>query len=480
MSLLRSVARNTALQVAGKAIGTALGFVVATILFRYLRAELYGNYTTAMSYLQLFGIVMDLGLYVVLLKHINSPENSEGKLQNNIFTFRAITAVLFLLIAIGLVWFIPSYPLIVKWAVVVVAVNFFCITMNQLFQAVFQKHMAMQWVAIAEVASKVTLFASTLTVVYLTEGNVLAIMVTVVLTGLVQTLVLWLASRRYTKLHAAFDFSIWKRVLMESWPIAIAIALNLIYFKSDTIILSFFQSQETVGIYGVPYKMLEVLITVPAMVVGLLMPILSQHFQTKNLAGFTKLYQRSVNLLWMLAAPMVLGGIVLAQPLMLLLAGDEFTSEPALLGAIFRILILAVGAIYMGTLTGYVVVAVDRQRSIIWAYAFVAATALIGYLWLIPRYSVFGAAWVTVYSEVMMVIISTVVIYRATKALPALGALARITLAALVMAGGVYLMQNWPLLITVFLGALLYLGTLFVVKGITAEEIKTILRRQTV
>lgn len=478
MSLLRSVARNTALQATGKAIGTALGFVVATVLFRYLRDELYGNYTTAMSYLQLFGIVMDLGLYVVLLKHISSTENQDGKLQNNIFTFRAVTAVLFLILAIVSVWFIPTYPLIVKWAVVVVAVNFFCITMNQLFQAIFQQHMAMQWVAIAEVASKVTLFVSTLTVVYLTEANVLAIMVTVVLAGLTQTLVLWLASRRYTKLHAAFNMAVWKRVLIESWPIAIAIALNLIYFKSDTIILSFFHSQQTVGIYGVPYKMLEVLITVPAMVVGLLMPILSQHYQQKDIPAFTKLYQRSVNLLWMLAAPMIFGGFVLAQPLMLLLAGNDFTSDPAVLGAIFRILILAVGAIYMGTLTGYVVVAVDRQRSIIWGYAFVAVTALAGYLLFIPPYGVYGAAWVTVYSECMMMFISTIVIYRATKALPAISGVARITLAATIMAGAVYLMQTWPLMIALLLGAMVYVGVLLVVKGITPEEIKTILRRR--
>jgi O-antigen/teichoic acid export membrane protein len=480
MSLLRSVARNTALQASGKAIGTALGFVVATVLFRYLKDELYGNYTTAMSYLQLFGIVMDLGLYVVLLKHISSADNADGKLQNNIFTFRAVSAIGLLMIAVGSVWFIPAYPLVVKWAVVVLAVNFFCITMNQLFQAIFQQHLAMHWVAISEVTSKIVLFVSTLTVVYLTEANVLAIMGTVVLSGAVQTLLLWIASRRYAKLKLAFDFAIWKRVLSESWPIAIAIALNLIYFKSDTIILSIFHSQQTVGIYGVPYKMLEVLITLPAMVVGLLMPILSQHYQAKDFPAFAQLYQRSINLLWMLGAPMVLGGMVLAQPFMQLLAGDEFTSDPAVLGALFRILILAVGAIYVGTLTGYVVVAVDRQKSIIFAYAFVAVTALAGYLLLIPRYSYFGAAWVTVYSETMMLLISLVVIYRATRALPAFGGLLRISLAAVIMAIGVYLVQAWPLWMSLLIGAMLYVGALLVVKGITPEEIKTILRRQPV
>ncbi len=480
MSLLRSVARNTALQASGKAIGTALGFVVATVLFRYLKDELYGNYTTAMSYLQLFGIVMDLGLYVVLLKHISSPDNADGKLQNNIFTFRAVSAVVLLTVAVIGVWFIPSYPLIVQWAVVVLAVNFLCITMNQLFQAIFQQHLAMHWVAISEVTSKAVLFVSTVTVVYLTEANLLAIMGTVVCSGLVQTLLLWIASRRYTKLRLAFEFPVWKRVLSESWPIAIAIALNLIYFKSDTIILSIFHSQQTVGIYGVPYKMLEVLITLPAMVVGLLMPILSQHYQKQDLPAFKQLYQRSINLLWMLGAPMMLGGMVLAQPFMLLLAGDEFTSNPEVLGALFRILIIAVGAIYVGTLTGYVVVAVDRQKSIIFAYAFVAATALAGYLWFIPRYSYFGAAWVTVYSETMMLIISLVVIYRATKALPSLGGLTRITLAAVIMAGGVYLVQAWPLWLSLSVGVVLYLGALLVVKGVTPEEIKTIIRRQAV
>ena len=84
MSLLQQVAKNTALQWGGKMIGTAAGFIVALLLNRYLRAELMGNYTTAMTYLQLFGIVMDLGLYVVLLKHINGPENKTGILQNNI------------------------------------------------------------------------------------------------------------------------------------------------------------------------------------------------------------------------------------------------------------------------------------------------------------------------------------------------------------------------------------------------------------
>lgn len=473
MSLLRQVAHNTALQFTGKMIGTAIGLVVALITFRHLGDEGTGNMNTAMSYVQLFGIVMDLGLYVVLLKHIRSSENADGTLQNNIFSFRAVTAVLFLLIAISSVWLVPQYPSIVQWGVLVIAANFFFITMNQLFQAIFQHHLAMGWVAIAEVASKVTLLGSTATVIYVLQENVLFILGAIVISGAVQSLILWLASRRYAKLRWAFDFTIWKRVLNESWPIAVAIALNLIYFKAGTIVLSIFHSQATVGNYGVPFKMLEVLITLPAMVVGLLMPILSQRFTQHDLAGFTQLYQRAINLLWIMAAPLVVGGWFLAQPLMLWLAGDEFTDDPAILGQLFRILIVAVAAIYLGTLSGYAVVVINKQRAIIAGYAFVAVTALIGYLWFIPPYSYFGAAWVTVYSEIAMVVIAGYIIYRATKALPAVLGLARITCAVAVMGAGVYYMQHWPLLLVLVASAMLYVGALLLVKGITIDELKT-------
>lgn len=480
MSLLQQVVKNTALQWGGKMIGTGAGFIVAIILNRYLRAELMGSYTTAMTYLQLFGIVMDLGLYVVLLKHINSPENKEGKLQNNIFTFRTASAVILLSLAISTVWFIPQYPLIVKWAVLVLAVNYFCITMNQLFQAVFQKHLAMHWVAIAEVMSKVTLLVSTLSVVYLVEQNLLAIMATIVLSGFVQTAILYLASRRYEHLQVAFDWAVWKRVIQESWPIAIAIALNLIYFKSDTIILSFYYPQSTVGIYGVPYKMLEVLITLPAMIVGLLMPVLSQRFEQHDLTGFNQLYQRALQLLWMLVAPIVVGGTILAQPLMLFIAGEDFTSTPEDFGPLFSILLLATASIFLGTLTGYVVVIINKHRIIILGYAFVAVTALTAYLLLIPRFSYYGAAWVTVYSEFTMFCIASLVIYRTTKALPGWSGLLRVTSAAAIMGIGVLWMQHWPLVISIALGGLLYSGALLVVGGIKPNDLKTLLRKQTV
>ena len=71
MSLTRKIAHNTIIQIVGKSISTVIGLIVASMLFRYLGKEGYGNYTTVMVFLQFFGILVDMGLYIILIKKIS-------------------------------------------------------------------------------------------------------------------------------------------------------------------------------------------------------------------------------------------------------------------------------------------------------------------------------------------------------------------------------------------------------------------------
>lgn len=475
MSLLRKVAHNTALQLVGKIVGTILGFGATVLLLRYLGDEKYGNFTTAMVYLQLFGILMDLGLYIVLLKHIASEAKHSIVVVNNIITLRLVTAVVFLIVACSVVWLIPEYPLIVKWSVMVVAANFFFITMNQLFMGIYQKYLAMGWVALAEVVGKVVLFVSTLVVIYVLHGDLLSIMVTVVLGGGINFLMLWFGLRKYTRISLAFNLNIWKKLLQESWPVALSIGLNLIYFKADTIFLAKFYPQYVVGIYGAPYKMLEVMITLPAMIVGLVMPMLSRFYEAKQSTEFKDLYQKAINGLAMIAIPMVVGTQFIAHPLMTLAAGEKFTDNIADLGNLLQILIIAVGMIFIGTLTGYLVVVVNKQRQMIWGYAFVAFTALAGYLYFIPKYSYYGAASVTVYSETMILLIGLWIVYRASGFLPSFSIIARITLASAVMGGILYLLQDLHFVWLIIIACIVYVPLLFIMRGISKAEIKSLM-----
>jgi O-antigen/teichoic acid export membrane protein len=478
MSLTRQVAHNTIIQVGGKIVGTLLGLIIAAILFRYLKDFGYGQYTTILTYLQLFGIVMDLGLFVVLINRIApiKDQAEENRIINNTFTFRLFTGSILLIIAVLISWLIPQYSTVIKLGILVTAINFLFISLSQILTAIFQKHLAMAKVAWAEIGGKIILLLSTLAAVFMMKAGILMVMLTVVLGSLTNFLMLYWGARQYCRLKLAFNFPVWRELWHDSWPIALSISLNMIYFKADTLLLGLFRTQNEVGIYGSPYKILEVIITIPGMFVGLVLPSLSASFQEKNMDRFRQLFQKAFDALVIMVAPIIGGAMVVAQPLMVLIAGEKFSTNIDDLGRVLQILIWAVGSIFVGTLTGYLVVVVKKQRAAIWAYAFVALTALIGYLFLIPKYSYFGAAAVTVYSEFAMMFLTFYLIYQVTKIIPNLNTLAKAAGASFLMAASIYFFRDWPVIFSIILGGLIYMALIYFFRGITKQEILEIIR----
>lgn len=478
MSLTRQVARNTIIQAIGKIGGTALGAAAAFFLFRYLGDYHYGEYTTIMVYMQIFGILIDLGLYIVMIKNISQARSREEttKLINNIFTFRLVTGLGLLFIAIVLSWFIPTYSLIIRWGIAIASIDYLFLTLSQIIIAVYQKQLAMTRVAMAEIISKVFLFASTLSVIYIFKTNLLTIVLAVALTALINFSILYLGALKYYRIRLAWDFSVWRNIFSQSWPMALSISLNMIYFKADTLLLGWFKTQTEVGIYGAAYKILEVIITLPAMFVGLVMPTLSSSFAARDMEKFKKVFQRSFDALCLLALPMICGTMMVAKPFMLLLAGDKFTAQKDALGINLQILIWAVGFIFIGTLTGYLIVILNKQKSAIKAYAFVAVTALAGYLLLIPAYSYYGAAAVTVYSEAVMMLFGFYYLYKVTKIRPRFNIFLRAALASLIMAGVIWILPSWNVAIVVAVAMIVYGAAIYLLKGLSKHDILEITR----
>lgn len=469
MSLTRQIAHNTLFQLVGKIISTGIGIVVIGLLTRYLGPHDYGQYTTVIAYLQIFAIVLDLGLYIVLVKKISEPGADIEKLTNNIFTLRLGSAILFLAAApLVSLWF--PYSDLVRWGILVTTVSYLAISLNQVLSGLFQRFLRMDQVTYGEVLGRIVLLAGTWWVIQ-QEGSLLWILAVVIVSNAVNFAYVFRAAKRLVPIALAFDWPLWLAVLKESWPIAISVAFNLIYFKADTIILSLFRSQSEVGIYGATYKVLEVMITLPAMFAGLVMPVLTAAYAQRNLDRFRHVQQRAFHFLSLLALPLIVGTMFIAEPLMRFVAGSEFSEA----GSILRILIIATGVIFVGSLFGNTVVAVNKQRSMIMAYVIVAIVSLGGYLTIIPRFGNYGAAWMTVISELSITIASFIVVYRQTKQGLEFSGFLRALLAAAVMAGVLWLTHSWHWLAMLTLGVVAYGVAVIAFRAITNADLKEIL-----
>lgn len=466
MSLTKRIAHNTFIQTLGKIVSTALGVFVLGLLTRYLGVEDYGRYATIIAFLQIFAVVLDLGLYIVLIKKISEPEIDTDRYVSNVFTLRFFSALAFLGLAPIIVLFFP-YPTEVKVGIAFTTLSYLFISLNQVLTGLFQKNLRMDKVALAEVVGRFVLLGATGLVLWF-RLNLYAVLGAVILGSFANFLYVFLSSRQFVRLSFAVEWPIWRQVLTEAWPIGLSVALNLVYFKADTVILSLYRPAADVGIYGATYKVLEILVTLPAMFAGLVMPLITAAFAAGNLERFRFVLQRSFDFLALMALPLVAGTFFISQPLMVLIAGAEFSAA----GSVLNILVIATGIIFLGSLFGNAVVAVNKQKAIILFYLLVAVVSLAGYLVFIPRYGYFGAAWMTVVSEGLIMTSCFLVVYRATKARLRLAPFFKTVLATLIMAGCLWLVRDLTWYWLALVGLAVYSAALLLLRVVTKQEVK--------
>lgn len=470
MKLSAQVAYNTIIQIIGKIIATILGLVIIAVMARYLKANGFGQYTTVMTFLSFFGIMADFGLTLITSQMISQPGNDRAALLNNLFSLRLISAVIFLGLAPLTIFFFPYEP-IIKLGVAVTGLSFFFVALNQILVGWFQKNLTMTVVAAAEVASRLVLLGGVILTVYLNLGLLSILVATVISSALSFIMHYWFA-RRFIIIGWQVDLAVWRDIIKKSWPLGVTIFFNLIYLRADIFILSLLKSQSEVGVYGATYKVIDVLTTLPFMFAGLILPILTAEWANRNFFKFNAVLQKSFDALIILAIPLVVGAQFTAEPLMVLVAGENFRSA----GAVLRILILAIGFIFAGCLLAHAVIALDKQRKLIIAYSFTALTALIGYLAFIPLYSYYGAAWVTVYSEFAIAAFSLYAVIKYGRFKPDLTVLLKSSAAALIMALSLYfLADKLNLALTILAAALIYLACLYLFKALRQDDIKNLI-----
>lgn len=474
MSVSRKIAQHTFWQFIGKFLSTILGIITIGLLTRYLDPKGFGQYTTVFAFLQLFGILVDFGLYIVLINRLSASDHKDDEIVSNVFTLRFVSAIIFLGLAPLIALFIPSYDHAVKLGIGITALAMLGVTMIQLLTAVFQKHIATGKVALAEVIGRSVLLGITFIMISLDFG-LLFILCAVVISNAVHFFITFHLSRRYVRIRLAMDFLFWRSIIKEAWPVALSIFFNLAYFKADTIFLSLMKSQEEVGLYGAAYKILEVLITFPTMFVGLILPILAKNYVSKNKEKFFRILQQSFECLAMIAMPIIIVGTFMAEPIVMIVGGEKFAGSIPIL----RILIWAVGIIYIGTLFGYLIVVIQKQKIMLWGYGFVALTSLIGYVIFIPKYSVIGAAAMTVYSEAAISTIIIFMVIKTTRSFFPLWNFLKILGASIGFGAVLAFTQALHPLISLTLGALVYIGGLFLTGVVTKDQMNELFQKQT-
>lgn len=485
MSLTRKVFYNTIVQIVGKGVTAIISLFLVAALTRYLGVAGYGEYTTIFAYLSFFAVLADFGFFWILIREIANPETDINKATSNILTIRTLVGIVVFGLAYVVSFFIPQYASL-RSGVGIAVFSLLFLALNSTYIGVFQNKLRMDKAAITDVLGRIIIFV--LTLYFIRKGYGLNLILWAYAAGnIVNFLVSAWLGRIYVKVRPAFDMVYWKQIFVQTWPMAVVLILSLIYFRIDTLMLSLMKTSTDVGIYGPPYKVLEMLMLLPTMFMGNVFPIISLYIHTRDnrLSGAI---QKSFDFLLIIAVPITLVIIFVAQPIIKLVAGNDFVIAqtvnpifgiPATSVLALQILIIAVGFSFISHIFNYLIIALGKQSKLILPNIILVIFNIGLNFYLIPHYSYIGAAAATVLTEILVLTFTWWVARKNVELNLNLNIVWKTGLAGLAMFVSLFLMVpyiNWILFSII--GSTIYIIILYLTGAINKDMFLSIIKRE--
>jgi hypothetical protein len=76
------------------------------------------------------------------------------------------------------------------------------------------------------------------------------------------------------------DPSVWRMLILAALPLGLALTLNEIYLRADTLIISLYRTDREVGLYGLAWRIYELVALFPALIMTSVFPLLSRYVET--------------------------------------------------------------------------------------------------------------------------------------------------------------------------------------------------------
>ena len=200
----------------------------------------------------------------------------------------------------------------------------------------------------------------------------------------------------------------WTVFRRDVWPIGAGIVLSALYFRIDVFLVQLWAGTESVALYNAVFRLVEALRLFPAAVLAVVLPSL---IRAGDLRPLTRV-----------AVPVT--GFAIAAAAVLWIAAGWLI--PFLYGApyapavpAFRVLLFSFPLLSLNFALTHQLVGWNGQRAYAWLCALALVTNVALNARLIPRWSIEGAAWATLGTEIVLTVGCGIALWSARAPVPA-------------------------------------------------------------
>jgi O-antigen/teichoic acid export membrane protein len=202
---------------------------------------------------------------------------------------------------------------------------------------------------------------------------------------------------KFVRLKLSFNKTVWKNLIRISWPLALAGMFAGVYNSIDSVMMGYWKQITETGWYNASYKIIGIAIIPMGLIAQTFYPALSK-FSKKSKESFQNIWNKQMEIMIVLAFPIMVGGIVLAPKIIQSVYGESFL--PATLS--FQILLVMLGILFLSAPIQQVLVVVDQQKKLFWVTAIGAIINIFLNFLLIPKLSLNGAAIATLITYIIV------------------------------------------------------------------------------
>lgn len=393
--MILRVLKNSSFILLTQGLVKVISFFYTIFLARSLGVDDFGLYIVAVSYFSIISSLSDLGVSRYIIRESSYDiKRMPILLSGGILLRLTILSVFFAIFSIVLYFFDPdkmrvSLTLLATLAVMPQSV---ALTLDCVF-AVLQKFSVSGMVTLA--FSIVTTLIGVLLVRsgFGSTGAISAL----ILGHLIYILILLIILAKLKK-FVFYDISFpqLSKILKESLPYGFLSILGLLYFRIDVLLISYIKGSFDTGIYGAAYKFLEAVIIIPSAFGASIFPMFS-NLVNKSPSQTYKLYKKSLLMLFGISLIIAVIYQTLLPQVISLFLPQYKQALP-----VIRILSVTIPFLFMISVQANILFANRRFLKSLINMSIVNLVLNIALnLILIPKYSYFGAAIVTVISDII-------------------------------------------------------------------------------
>lgn len=470
-SAARIIARNTIFVTAAQLALRVLGLLFSILVIRRLGDTEYGQYSVVLAWAGIFSFIGDLGIAQYMTREIARDKAKVGELFWDVTALRFVLAIFAAVVTtVGAV--ANGYDSRTVLAIGIYTSSYFLQAILAPLAGLIAGYERLDIVSVFQVIGQVIflvfgglfLFAG-LDFVWLVIASLINIPVMIILCVMV------IRRQKFMPPRFHIKTSTWWALIKFGLPFAfIQLTLTSAY-QFDRLILEKHFSEQYIGWYSAAYTLTRAfLVLTAAFSTSLVLTLAREH--ARNPEVVRPWYYRSVKFVVFLGLPLAVGGTILADRIIRLAYGGAYAPT----AIAFAILMWDTPLLMYTSLGGNITTSIQKERKAAVIYACEAAFNIVTNLILIPQYGVVAAAFTTVFTELVGVIMFYLLFRREFGAGVGLNHMLRLALSALGMGVVVYVLRDFNLVISVAAGMATYIGLVWLTRALNADERALVLR----